>query len=95
MEALSKSQIKEKLESLPGWNFEDDMILKEFTFSNFKEALSFILRVGIEAELLGHHPNLSNVYNRVNITLQTHDVGNKVTGKDVELAQRIERILSS
>ncbi len=92
MKALRESEINKRLESLSRWKFEDDMILKEFTFSDFKEALSFIVRVGIEAELLGHHPNLSNVYSRVTIALQTHDAGNKVTEKDFDLASRIEKI---
>ncbi len=93
MEALTESQIKEELVSLSGWSFKDDMIYKKFEFKDFKEALGFIVRVGVEAELLGHHPNLSNVYNRVTIALQTHDVGNKVTAKDFELATRIEGIV--
>lgn len=94
MEALNESQIEERLVSLSGWNFENDMISKKFEFSNFKEALGFIVQVGIEAELLEHHPNLSNVYSQVTIALQTHDVGNKVTERDFELATRIEGILN-
>ncbi|RNC79428.1 MAG: 4a-hydroxytetrahydrobiopterin dehydratase [Balneola sp.] len=92
MEALTELQITEKLESISGWSYKSDTIQKKFELSDFKEALGFIVRVGLEAELLGHHPNLANVYNQVTISLQTHDVGNKVTEKDFELATRIEAI---
>ncbi len=93
MEPLKEEKIQEQLSSLDGWIFKDDTITKDFKFEDFKEALTFIVRVGFEAESLGHHPNLTNVYNQVSIALQTHDIGNKVSKKDIELAQRIETIL--
>jgi 4a-hydroxytetrahydrobiopterin dehydratase len=94
MEPLKEEKINEHLTSLNGWKYENDSITKDFKFNDFKEALSFIIRVGFEAEELGHHPNLSNVYNQVSIALQTHDIGNKVSEKDIELAQKIEKILA-
>lgn len=94
MEPLKEEKINEHLTSLNGWKYENDSITKEFKFNDFKEALAFIIRVGFEAEELGHHPNLSNVYNQVGIALQTHDIGNKVSEKDIELAQKIEKILA-
>ncbi len=66
--------------------------MKTFVFGSFREALSFMVRVGFEAEALNHHPEWSNVYNRVVIRLTTHDAGNKVTTSDLELARRIEGI---
>lgn len=93
MEPLNKDQINEELSELPDWVFEENKIWKKFEFDHFKEALAFIVRVGIEAEAQGHHPNLFNVYNQVSIGLQTHDAGNKVTEKDIKLAKAIESIL--
>ncbi len=90
---LSESDIREALNSLEGWEFGDDKISKEFEFNDFSEALGFIVRVGLEAEKLVHHPQLFNVYNTVNISLNTHDAGDKVTQKDVDLAKAIESIL--
>lgn len=95
MNALSKDQIEQELENLDGWSFEDDTITKDFSFSDFKEAMSFMVRVGFEAEALVHHPNWSNVYNSVSITLSTHDAGDKVTKKDIKLAKAIEDVYSS
>ncbi len=90
---LSVSDIKQALSSLEGWEFGDDIIKKEFEFKDFSEALGFIVRVGLEAEKQVHHPQLFNVYNTVNISLNTHDAGDKVTQKDVDLAKAIESIL--
>lgn len=95
MDPLSKKQIEQELESLDGWNFEDDKIKKDFSFSDFKEALSFMVRVGFEAESLVHHPDWSNVYNSVSIKLSTHDAGDKVTKKDIKLAKAIEEIYNN
>jgi 4a-hydroxytetrahydrobiopterin dehydratase len=92
MDPLSKQQIEKELEQLDGWSFEDDTITKEFSFPDFKEAMSFMVRVGFEAEALVHHPDWSNVYNSVSIRLSTHDAGDKVTGKDIKLAKAIEDI---
>jgi 4a-hydroxytetrahydrobiopterin dehydratase len=90
---LSEKEISEALNSLDGWEFEDDEISKEFEFNDFSEALGFIVRVGLEAEKQVHHPQLFNVYNTVSIGLNTHDAGDKVTQKDVDLAKAIESIL--
>lgn len=94
MDPLNKEQIEKELQDLEGWSFENDTIQKEFSFPDFKEALSFMVRVGFEAESLVHHPNWTNVYNTVFIQLNTHDVGNKVTEKDIKLAEAIEDIFN-
>tara|TARA_R110000868_G_scaffold411739_1_gene708391 strand:+ start:6178 stop:6459 length:282 start_codon:yes stop_codon:yes gene_type:complete len=93
MQQLSEQEIKRELKGLSGWSFDDDKIRKKYEFKNFKEALAFIVRVGFEAEGFGHHPNIFNIYNQVNIDLQTHDVGNKVTENDINLAKAIESVL--
>ena len=89
---LSQNEIAAVLKELPGWTFERDALAKEFKFGSFKEALSFMVRAGFEAEAMDHHPEWTNVYNRVAVRLNTHDAGGKVTAKDVELAQRFEKI---
>lgn len=92
MKPLNIHRVEQELIELSDWKYEDDKIEKKFEFNNFKEALAFIVRVGIEAEAQAHHPNLHNVYNQVTISLQTHDAGNKVTEKDIKLAKAIESI---
>lgn len=89
---LTPQQIAASRDSLPGWNAAADALEKTFPFGSFREAMSFMVRISFEAEEMNHHPEWTNVYNRVVIRLSTHDAGNKVTAKDVELAQRIERI---
>jgi len=77
---------------LPGWTFKRDALAKTFQFESFREALGFMVRAGFEAEAMDHHPEWTNVYNRVAVRLHTHDAGGKVTAKDVELAARLQKI---
>jgi 4a-hydroxytetrahydrobiopterin dehydratase len=88
-EPLSEQAVKTALGALDDWSFEKDAIHRTFVFSTFREAMSFLVRVGFEAEAMNHHPELNNVYNRVRVSLNTHDAGNKVTELDTELARRI------
>ena len=69
---------------------EGDELVATFTFADFSEAWAFMSRVALLAEQLDHHPNWSNVYNRVEIRLSTHSADNTVTAKDHQLAQSIE-----
>lgn len=89
---LTPSQITAACEKLAGWTFERDALTKTFTFGSFREAISFMVRVGFEAEALNHHPEWTNVYHRVVVRLNTHDAGGKVTAKDVDLATKIEKV---
>lgn len=89
---LTSEEIARACTTLPGWVFEHDALVKTFKFGSFREALSFMVHVGFCAEAMNHHPDWSNVYNRVVIRLTTHDAGNKVTANDVELATRIQKI---
>ena len=91
--ALSEEEIVEKLANLSGWTFFNDRVRKEFQFENFREAMSFILMVSYEAEQMDHHPEIFNCFNRVEISLNTHDAGGKVTEKDFSLANAIEKTL--
>ena len=74
------------------WKEEGDRIIKEFVFKNFTEAFGFMTKVAIEAEKMGHHPDWSNVYNKVTIMLSTHDAGDIVTEKDHALAKIIDNL---
>ncbi len=87
---LTPAEIQAALPELPGWKHDHDTLAKEFKFGTFKEALSFMVRVGFEAELMNHHPDWTNIYNRVAIRLNTHDAGGKVTAKDIALAKKIQ-----
>ncbi len=89
---LTPSEINAALATLPGWALQENTLAKEFTFGSFREALSFMVRAGFEAEAMDHHPDWTNVYNRVAVRLNTHDAGGRVTAKDVELARRLQRI---
>ena len=90
--ALNGEEITQALTGMNGWKFETDALAKEFKFGTFREALSFMVRIGFEAEAMNHHPEWTNVYNRVSIRLNTHDAGGKVTAKDVALAKKIQAI---
>ena len=89
---LTTAEIQSALGALPGWSFERDALAKTFKFGDFREALSFMVRVGLEAEAMDHHPEWTNVYNRVAIRLNTHDAGGRVTAKDLELARKIQAV---
>ena len=74
------------------WTLENGKLTREFTFKNFVDAFSFMTKVALLAEQMNHHPEWSNVYNRVKIQLCTHDAGGKVTDKDRSLAQKIDSL---
>lgn len=74
------------------WKEEDNLLKKTFEFKDFQEAFAFMTRVAFLAEAHNHHPNWSNVYNKVIIELTTHDAGNKITEKDRKLAEAIDQI---
>jgi len=76
---------KDVAESLDGWTGGDDFITKVFRFEDFAQAFGFMTQIAIIAEKMNHHPEWFNVYNRVDVTLTTHDAGG-VTEKDVALA---------
>lgn len=89
---LTPSELAAAVASLPGWTLQDQALAKEFTFGSFREAMGFMVRAAFEAEALDHHPDWTNVYNRVAVRLNTHDAGGRVTAKDVELARRLQRL---
>ncbi len=81
------------IETLQGWSVAEnrDAIEKTFKFNDFNEAFGFMTRVAMQAEQAGHHPEWFNVYNRVTVTLATHDAGG-VTAKDTALASFMDQI---
>jgi 4a-hydroxytetrahydrobiopterin dehydratase len=92
---LTEAEINAALVDLPGWAFTGHKLVKHFQFKNFRDALAFIVRLGLEAEGLDHHPEIKNVYNKVELGLNTHDAGGRVTAMDLELARRIEKTPAS
>lgn len=91
MKTFSEISAKQKLESLKEWIFQENCICKTFVFTNFSEALAFMVQVGMVAEKQNHHPDWTNVYNKVFIRLTTHDCG-RVTDKDFALAIEIDEL---
>jgi 4a-hydroxytetrahydrobiopterin dehydratase len=77
------------------WNTIDGKLHKEFTFKNFAEAFSFLTRVALIAERVNHHPEIRNVYNKVEIFLCTHDAENTITEKDKHLAEKIDLVFKT
>jgi 4a-hydroxytetrahydrobiopterin dehydratase len=74
------------------WKEENNMLTRTFEFNNFVDAFAFMTKVAFEAEKMNHHPNWTNVYNQVTITLNTHDAGNTVTEMDYKLADKIDKL---
>lgn len=93
--ALSTEELRQALLGLHGWRHEDESLVRTYTHRSFRDAIAFIVRLSFEAEELGHHPELTNVYDRVAIRLRTHDAGNRVTALDVALAKAIDAVRAS
>ena len=94
IEALSEAERAEALDALPDWDYDEarDAITRTLVFADFAEAFGFMARVAILAEKADHHPEWTNVWNRVEILLTTHDAGG-MSGRDVELATAIDAIV--
>lgn len=92
MDKYNEETAQSILKDLKDWTFNDNGIEKKFVFKNFSQALGFIVQLGLLAEKQNHHPELFNVYNKVNIRLSTHDA-NGLTDKDFDLAKAIEKLL--
>ena len=87
---LTEAEITVALRGSPGWSHQREALEREYRFPDFRAALAFMVRAGFEAEAVNHHPEWTNVYNRVRVRLTTHDAGGRVTDKDVELARRFD-----
>ena len=75
------------------WEEKNNTLYRKFEFKNFSEAFAFMTRVALEAEKMDHHPDWSNVYNKVEISLSTHSAGDIVTEKDRKLAKKIDGLV--
>lgn len=85
MERLDADHVRERLGSLPGWSLRDGKLYREYKFADFVGAFGFMARAALTAERMNHHPEWSNVYNRVTVRLTTHDAGG-ITDRDLRLA---------
>jgi 4a-hydroxytetrahydrobiopterin dehydratase len=94
IEQLNDAERADALEQLSDWDYDDgrDAINRQFLFSDFSEAFAFMTQVAMLAEKHDHHPEWSNVWNRVDIALTTHDAGG-LSGRDVDLAVAIDRLV--
>ena len=90
-EKLSQEAIEEALEELHDWVLMDEKLHRVFKFKDFVEAMGFMTRAGIVAEVMNHHPEWFNVYNKVIVDLTTHDAGG-ITQLDLDLARRMSEL---
>ena len=90
MARLGDDEVREALAGLSGWALEGQAIRKTYTFPDFKGSMAFVMRVALCAEAKDHHPDILVTYNRVALTLSTHDAGG-LTSKDFALASQIDQ----
>lgn len=88
---LSEAELSSVLQELPGWQLNNGKLNRDWVFANFSEAFGFMSRVALLAEQMDHHPEWSNVYNRVSIDLVSHDVDG-ISQRDVLMAQAISQL---
>ncbi len=87
---LSKQELSQAIQNLPGWTLENDMITKTFQFERYLDGLAFASAVGTLAEAQNHHPDMLILWRKVKVSFTTHDAGRKVTQNDITIAQSIE-----
>lgn len=88
MKTLTAAEIGTALKQLPGWKLTEGKLVREWTFSNFVEAIAFVNKVAPLAEAAGHHPDIDIRYNRVLLSLVSHDAGG-ITQRDANMATRL------
>ena len=94
MHRIDRSALAQQLAAVPQWRYDEQRggtITREFVFEDFVHAFGFMTRVALVAQQADHHPEWSNVYDRVTITLTTHDAGG-LSGNDIDLARRIDAL---
>lgn len=89
---LSDEEISLALQDLPGWEVKEGKLHKAYKFGSFAQAMGWMVAVGIQADKMDHHPEWSNVYSRVSVSLVTHDMGNAISSWDVDLAHKMETL---
>jgi 4a-hydroxytetrahydrobiopterin dehydratase len=90
-ELLTDDSLQSALQNLPGWAIENGRLHRAYQFADFVHAFGFMATAALEIEKMNHHPEWSNVWNRVTVDLTTHDAGG-VTANDVKLARKLEDI---
>jgi 4a-hydroxytetrahydrobiopterin dehydratase len=88
---LDRKDVETRLKALPAWTHKRGKLHREFRFANFSEAFGFMARAALAAEKLDHHPGWTNVWNRVSVSLETHDAGG-LTALDFRLAAEMDKI---
>lgn len=91
MGGMSTDEITQALEGSTGWAYDGDALIKTFTFDDFAAAIDFMAAARPRIDQLNHHPEWTNVYNRVDVRLNSHDVGG-VTDRDLQLARLLDEI---
>ncbi len=87
---LTPERLTAALATLPAWQRTGEALTRSYTFSDFAQAMAFMNDAAVEIERLNHHPEWTNVYNRLDVRLTTHDAGDRVTAADVELAKTLD-----
>lgn len=90
MEKLHGTKLEDALARLPRWKADNGMLVREYTFADFKAAMQFVNGVAAEAEAAGHHPDIDIRYNKVKLALVTHDAGG-LTDRDVRMAESLDQ----
>ncbi len=92
-DALDEGTLQQLADRLPGWQLDGDRtgITRDFSFADFKQAFAVMTRIALRAEAMDHHPEWSNVYNKLHIRLSSHDVGG-LSQRDLELAEFIDSV---
>src|SRR5512145_2006605 len=91
MERLEENEVKRKIDELASWTLDGDAIRRQYTFKDFADAMSFVVRLGFEAESADHHPAINVDYKRVTLIYSTHSAGG-LTAKDFEGARRADEL---
>ena len=89
---VNEAELAAALEKLPGWEIKDGKLHKLYKFPSFAKAIGWLVSAAIHADKIDHHPEWSNVYNRVEVNLVTHDLGNVISNLDLDLAQKMEEL---
>jgi 4a-hydroxytetrahydrobiopterin dehydratase len=89
-QALTSAEIKEALQKIPGWTLQDGKLTREWTFKDFIQAMEFVNKIATLAEAAGHHPDIDIRYNRVHLSLVSHDAGG-ITQRDANMAKQINQ----
>lgn len=88
---LNDAALADAMQSLSDWRIEGHQIKADFQFKNFKQAFAFITQIAIESESMDHHPEWTNVYNKVHFAFSTHDAGDQITNLDIKMAKIISQ----